>query len=101
MRICIDASNIKAGGGLTHLKRILQNYDSNLFKVELFGGVWLDEINHRRNLYKNIYKIGFSNFIIGYFFKNIFLKKKMSSCDIIFSPGANFFNKNLIGNLKI
>lgn len=26
MKIAIDATNIKAGGGLTHLKRIVENY---------------------------------------------------------------------------
>lgn len=43
MKIAIDATNLKAGGGLSHLKQISKKiFDREGIEVHLFGGVWID-----------------------------------------------------------
>ena len=34
MRIGIDASNIRAGGGLNHLIQILNHFNKNIFNIQ-------------------------------------------------------------------
>ena len=63
MKIIIDATNLKAGGGLTHLKHIVKNCPSN-HKLEIVGGEWLNGIEETRNVKLKIPKERFSSLIL-------------------------------------
>lgn len=94
MIVGIDASNIKAGGGLTHLIEIITNAHPEkhgINRVIMWSGTntlnrmpsysWLIKINHpflERTLIHLV------------FWKKLFFKKQLKemNCDILFTPGG-------------
>ena len=90
MKITIDATNIKAGGGLTHLKNLLDNYPSNKTVVTIIGGDWLSLINDTKALKKLIFLNPFKNILYQEYFKRKTLPRILSECDIAFIPGGTF-----------
>ena len=60
MKIAIDATNIKTGGGLTHLKQIVENNTAENVHISLIGGNWIDKIQDKPFLKKMIFKKEFS-----------------------------------------
>lgn len=91
MKITIDATNIKAGGGLTHLKRLLEffNSDENT-KVEIIGGGWLSQIENASWLTKKLYPESFKSIFQQELFKKNKLPGLLSMGDIAFIPGGTF-----------
>lgn len=97
MILGIDATNIRSGGGLTHLKEILANGDPNKFginKVVIWSNTktlnflpdlpWLEKVTH-----KLLNKI----FIFSFFYQAFYLSnsaKQKYNCSLIFVPGGTF-----------
>ena len=48
MQVKIDASNIKTGGGLTHLFKIIKNFDSDDINLDVIGGNWLSDFPSKK-----------------------------------------------------
>lgn len=93
MKIAIDATNIKAGGGLSHLKQICSELiDAKGVEIHIFGGTWLEEIKLEN---KHIYKKEFSSLVRQEIFKNIKLPKLLKKFDIVFAPGGTFHSKTI------
>lgn len=96
MILGIDASNIREGGGLTHLKEILLNGDpekQGFKKVVIWSSKntlqklpdfpWLMKVN---NNWLN------KSFIISFLYQSLFMSAdiKRKNCDILFVPGGTF-----------
>ena len=93
MKISIDASNIKAGGGLTHLKNILKNYKKD--EISIVGGDWLDAINDQENIEKLKYPKAFSSLWRQEWFKKFQLQNILRKSQIAFIPGGTFSSKKV------
>jgi len=105
MKIGIDATNIRSGGGLTHLKEILDNGNPSVFgitKVVVWSSsktldrlpdtIWLEKITHS---YLN------RSFVYSFLYQLFFLSRnatKVHSCDLLFVPGGTFLGsfKNVV-----
>ena len=96
MILGIDASNIRAGGGLTHLKEILLNANPQNHQFEKII-VWsntetlaklpdYDWLNKQSHQWLN------KSFVFSFLFQMLLLSKiaKKESCDILFVPGGTF-----------
>ncbi len=94
MKIFIDATNIKAGGGLTHLKRIVENNTLENDSIELVGGCWLNLIKEKKNVTRAIFQKEFDNVVSQEIFKKFKLKKILRQGDIAFIPGGTFSSKS-------
>lgn len=95
MKIAIDATNIKAGGGLTHLSRILQYADLQDIEVTLIGGPWLKDIPDRHAVKKLIFVKEFSSLWRQEYFKKFGLPKLLMNADVVFVPGGTFSSKKV------
>jgi len=95
MKIAIDATNIKAGGGLTHLKRIIEYFDLGTDTIVLIGGSWLNTIEAQKNVQKVILENEFQSIIKQELFKAFKLKKYLKGADIAFIPGGTFSNRKV------
>jgi len=93
MKIGIDATNIKAGGGLVHLKQLLENYNCKKNEVNLIGGNWLVQLDDRNWLKKIMFNNSFSNIFKQEYFKKTKLPALLNTNDIIFVPGGTFTTK--------
>ena len=100
MRIGIDASNIGGGGGITHLRGILENFDTNFFddkisKLIVFSSQFiLDELPEMEVLEK----VTFSAFNQGLLDRVSFQlrgydKEIEKRCDILFSITGDYIGK--------
>jgi glycosyltransferase involved in cell wall biosynthesis len=97
MILGIDATNIRDGGGLTHLKEILANGNPSLFgitKVVLWSSkatlhklpdfIWLEKITHK---YLN------KSILFSFIYQKFLLSKSAKiyyKCDLLFVPGGTF-----------
>ncbi len=97
MILGIDASNIRAGGGLTHLKEILVNADPNQYNFEKVI-VWsndetLSGLPDYPWLRKETHKLLNKSFVFSFLFQIILLSKIAVSekCNLLFVPGGTFF----------
>ena len=97
MILGIDATNIRSGGGLTHLKEILANGDPNKFginKVVIWSNTktlnylpdfpWLEKVTH--NLLNKF-------FLFSFFYQALYISntaKQKYNCNLIFAPGGTF-----------
>ena len=94
MIIGIDATNLRLGGGVTHLKEILNYFESEDDEVIVFGGEsTLEQLPIKNNITKVshlflnrhlIYRIYYQLFI----FTN---KIREYQSDILYSPGGDYF----------
>lgn len=97
MILGIDATNIRAGGGLTHLKEILVNADPHQYNFEKVV-IWSsnDTLNHLPNidwLIKVSHPYLNKSFLWSFFYQIVFLSKfakKKYNCDVLFVPGGTF-----------
>lgn len=105
MILGIDATNIRTGGGLTHLKEILENGKPNSFGItkvviwsntgtlnNLPDSIWLDKVTHK---FLN------KSFVYSFFYQMFFLSKSaklVHNCDLLFVPGGTFLGsfKNIV-----
>ena len=94
MNIGIDASNIKAGGGLTHLKELIENYqlDENIQLVLFADDVVLSKIEDRADLKKVSHSFLNKNFIWATLWRLFICNRtaRKYKIDVMFSPGGNF-----------
>src|SRR5690606_8257905 len=95
MKIAIDATNIKAGGGLTHLSRILEYVDLQQIEVTVIGGTWLNSIPDRDGIHKMILVKEFSSLWRQEYFKRFGLPKLLCEADMAFVPGGTFSSKHI------
>lgn len=97
MILGIDASNIRTGGGLTHLKEILENANPNQYNFEKVI-VWsndetLSKLPDYFWLRKETHKWLNKSFIFSFLFQMLLLSKILVSekCNLLFVPGGTFF----------
>lgn len=96
MRIGIDASNLRGGGGVTHLTELLHSADPlahNFTKIIVWGGTeTLDRINNRPWLEKSHHKLLDKGIFSRTFWQSYILSRKAqaSGCDILFIPGGSY-----------
>ncbi|TVZ26043.1 glycosyltransferase involved in cell wall biosynthesis [Gillisia sp. Hel_I_86] len=95
VRFSIDATNIKAGGGLTHLKQLVENNSVKNDSIELIGGIWLKDIIDQDNVSKIIFKNDFKNIVTQEYFKKFKLEDFLKRSDIAFIPGGTFSSKKV------
>ncbi len=95
MKIAIDATNIKAGGGLTHLKQIVENNKSEDVELTLIGGKWLENIKDSILTKKMIYEDEFADIPKQEFFKKFKLPKLLEKFEIALIPGGTFYSKKI------
>jgi glycosyltransferase involved in cell wall biosynthesis len=95
MKITIDATNIKAGGGLTHLKNLIENFPLNDAVVTVVGGKWLNSIKDNKNVRKRIFTKPFKNIFFQEYFKKIKLVNILKEGDIALVPGGTFSNSSI------
>lgn len=94
----IDASNIKSGGGLTHLKSILDYLDINqseLTKIIVWSNnITLDYLPNRPYIIKRSHFFLNRGLLLNFLFQFFFLKREADKlgCDIIFVPGGTFIS---------
>ena len=96
MKICIDASNIRVGGGLTHLYEILnaatpEKYGIN--KVIVYAPQsTLNKLVDKPWLEKNTHRLLESNIIRKLFWQKYKLTKLIidGGCSLLFVPGGNY-----------
>lgn len=94
MKISVDATNIKAGGGLTHLSNIVESY-SGADNISIIGGEWIKKIDAKDTIVLDIYKDAFSSIYKQEFFKRYKLHTLLENSDISFIPGGTFFSKKV------
>lgn len=100
MILGIDASNLRRGGGLTHLKEILNHFEPekhlSIEKIVLFGGAQLRKIEERNWLEKCELPSLDKNFIIRSVFKQYSLKRLIAKkTDFVWAPGGYFVSKRI------
>ena len=98
MKILIDASNIKAGGGITHLVNLLENINYKDYKFSRLDVI----LNNSSKISLSNPNIGIikSSLINGNFLKETFWKmfclpKIAKKYDIVFCPGATYPGRNV------
>jgi glycosyltransferase involved in cell wall biosynthesis len=96
MRLGIDASNIRAGGGLSHLKELLSTVDIEKYNIEKVV-VWsckntLNELEEKSWLKKCTEDVMEKNYLHRAIWQNNKLNTKLikEKCDILFVPGGSF-----------
>lgn len=98
MIVGIDASNIRAGGGLTHLKQVLNHLnieDLGFDKVIVWSNrETLDKLPNRDWLIKSTHNYLNKGYIWSFLFQIFILSKKAKkdNCDVIFAPGSTFLS---------
>ena len=96
MNLGIDATNLKAGGGLVHLKQLLENKNSvSGLKVSVIGGNWLKKIDDQPWLEKVIFKSPFASILKQEIFKRTRLPRILRQFDLVFVPGGTFYSKRV------
>ena len=96
MKIGIDATNIRNGGGLTHLKELLAGWDSlNISEIECV--IWIgpetcEEIPKYQWISKRITAFNDNNLIFRLIWNKFFLDREIKElgCNVMFSPGGIF-----------
>ena len=94
MIIGIDASNIRAGGGLTHIIELLKTQNLYYFdKIILWSGnETLSTIDDKNWLEKKSHLLLDKNILFRFFWQIFYLKKVAikNNCDILFIPGGTY-----------
>src|SRR5665647_13173 len=98
MVLGIDGSNIRVGGGLTHLKELLCNFErtnSKFKQVVLWSSKsTLDQIEDQKGLLKITVPLLNKSFFHALLWQVFYLKKDVRklNCDVVFSPGGTFLS---------
>ena len=97
--IGIDASNIRSGGGLVHLKELINSFDIDKFAIQKIV-IWsckntLNEIDDNTWLKKCYDPFLEHNYFVRFLWQYTKLNKQISkeSCDMLFVPGGSNFTK--------
>ena len=95
MIIGIDASNIKSGGGLTHLINVLSFGDFKsleINKIIIWSGMRSNKIVSTNTVFYSFQKLLSNGGVINTLFWRLFILPKLSqNVDIVFSPGGITF----------
>lgn len=100
MILGIDASNIKTGGGMTHLFELISHAaptSLGVKKVIIFGGKHIERLPHKSWLHVQmpglLLRGGFINETLWkiYYFK----QEATKQCDLIFAPAGTFISKKM------
>lgn len=98
MILGLDASNIRAGGGLTHLINILLNVHEDSSKFEKII-IWASEETLKKLpdqiwIVKKSHRLINKNAIFALLWQIFILKRlaKKEKCDIVFAPGGTFLS---------
>ena len=96
MRLCIDASNVKAGGGVTHLTELLRAADPPTFGFETVF-LWapestLQQVEDRRWLVKRWLPLMERNYLVRAWwqFRQLGAAAQADRCDLLFVVGGSF-----------
>ncbi len=95
MRVGIDASNLRAGGGITHLVELLRACEpaaARISRVVVWGGAdtlarvpaapWLS-LQHEPELDRSLpYRLAWQRFTLQ--------RRAAATCDLLFSPGGSY-----------
>ena len=99
MRLGIDASNIRSGGGITHLVELLGEFNPESYGFEDIviwaGKATLDQFGDRPWLIKQYDPVMDKNYVLRALWQRTQLQKKADSlrCDLLFIPGGAFATK--------
>ncbi len=104
MILGIDATNIRSGGGLTHLKEILSNRSKNDFpfsKIIIWGSnSTLNKLPDDVIILKKSHLLLNKSFIFSFLFQLFLFSKlaKKEKCKLLFIPGGTFLGsfKNFV-----
>ena len=98
MIVGIDASNIREGGGLTHLIALLQNTEETTTDIDKII-VWssnatLDKIPSSKKIEKVSHSFLNKSTLFTFIYQFFYLKKsaKKRNCKVIFAPGGTFIS---------
>lgn len=96
MRLCIDASNVKSGGGVTHLVELLRVADPLSFGFEKVV-VWapratLGQLEDRPWLVKCAFPVFERNFLLRALWQRgrLAALARQEGCNLLFIPGGSF-----------
>lgn len=95
--LAIDASNIRHGGGITHLSQLIKHTEKdniNFDKVFLWAGqATLDQIPERDWLVKKSHFLLNGNLLLRTFWQKFWLKKAISKnfCSVLFVLGGSIY----------
>ncbi len=96
MIIGIDASNIRKGGGLTHLKALLQHAQPKsvgISKIILWSSeATLKDIPEFIFIEKRSHALLNKSTLHCFLFQFIYLKKEAADCDLLLVPGGTFIS---------
>lgn len=100
MKLGIDATNIASGGGVTHLKEILNYFNHEVFRNDIeriivFGSqLVLDQIDDYNFLQKNTYDELNKNLISRVYFQLFKFDDEIDkNCDILYSLTGDYIGK--------
>ena len=97
MILGIDASNIRAGGGITHLKELLAAYnptEDTFTKITVWSGTHtLDQLENKPWLDKQTHPFLDKNIFFRLFWQRFLADStfKKSSINVLFAPGALYY----------
>ena len=96
MTIGIDASNIRNGGGITHLKSLLAHIEPATYSSHNFV-IWSSQatltlLPEYSFLTKKTHAFLNKSTLYTFLFQLFFLKKEAKDCDLIFVPGGTFIS---------
>lgn len=92
LKIAVDATNLKAGGGLSHLKQTSKYFnDANGLEFTVFGGPWIDELKTDR---KQVFLKEFESIYRQEKFKLFDFKKIVRDYDMVYAPGGSFHSSS-------
>ena len=98
MIVGIDASNIREGGGLTHLIALLQNTEETTTDIDKII-VWssnatLDKIPSSKKIEKVSHSFLNKSTLFTFIYQFLYLRKsaKKRNCKVIFAPGGTFIS---------
>lgn len=88
----IDASNIRAGGGLLHLQKILNEFvgvhEKGVSEVRLWVSPCIAESMPNKSWLK-VYPVKFFDFLpLRLLYRFFWLRRLLSKCDVVFFPGG-------------
>jgi glycosyltransferase involved in cell wall biosynthesis len=95
MRVAIDASNLRQGGGQTHLAKLLSvasPYDHEIRSVMVWGeSATLDLLPQRQWLDKRLVSHRINVLPVRYNWQAVTLRRELARnhCDLLFAPGGN------------
>lgn len=93
--LAIDATNIKAGGGFTHLFEILNEAEANNIYFDhiiVYGGSKVNDLPDKPWLTKKYFPIIDWSIVLQLFFQTFILSilAKKDKCCLLFNPGGSF-----------